>query len=278
MTLSISRALAQGKKAALFVVLGTSLGIVVHTMLVAFGISALITASPTAFLDPEDRRCRLSALACRSGDPLRLEAFGGEGRGGEGYAACQHLHRVSGSTSSNPKVIIFFMTFLPQFVSAGDPAGHAASCSSSASASSSSACRSNCGCRLGRRLAGRLAAEQQEGAARHGLYLRRRLLRSFAVKISAHAGALNVQEVSVLPDYSSSADQAHRHRASGRASCGTWRSGPRPASSLRLSPATSRTISPPCSMIGAVAVIQRLTHGMGHHQRRQLALRRRSSA
>lgn len=49
MTLSISRALAQGKKAALFVVLGTSFGIVVHTLLVAFGISALITASPTAF-------------------------------------------------------------------------------------------------------------------------------------------------------------------------------------------------------------------------------------
>ena len=40
MTLSISRALAQGKKAALFVVLGTNLGIVDHTMLVDFGISA----------------------------------------------------------------------------------------------------------------------------------------------------------------------------------------------------------------------------------------------
>jgi threonine/homoserine/homoserine lactone efflux protein len=50
MTLSISRALSQGKTPALYVVLGTSLGIVVHTMLVAFGISALITASPTAFL------------------------------------------------------------------------------------------------------------------------------------------------------------------------------------------------------------------------------------
>jgi len=33
MTLSISRALSQGKKPALYVVLGTSLGIVVHTML-----------------------------------------------------------------------------------------------------------------------------------------------------------------------------------------------------------------------------------------------------
>src|SRR5690606_41847633 len=50
MTLSISRALSQGRGPALFVVIGTSLGIVVHTMLVAFGISALITASPTAFL------------------------------------------------------------------------------------------------------------------------------------------------------------------------------------------------------------------------------------
>ena len=51
MTLSISRALSQGRGPALFVVLGTSMGIVVHTLLVAFGISALITASPTALLD-----------------------------------------------------------------------------------------------------------------------------------------------------------------------------------------------------------------------------------
>ena len=50
MTLSISRALSQGRGPALYVVVGTSLGIVVHTLLVAFGISALITASPTAFL------------------------------------------------------------------------------------------------------------------------------------------------------------------------------------------------------------------------------------
>lgn len=50
MTLSISRALSQGKAAAFFVVVGTSLGCVVHTLLVAFGISALITASPAAFM------------------------------------------------------------------------------------------------------------------------------------------------------------------------------------------------------------------------------------
>lgn len=50
MTLSMSRALAQGKKAALFVVVGIGLGILVHTLLIAFGVSALITASPIAFM------------------------------------------------------------------------------------------------------------------------------------------------------------------------------------------------------------------------------------
>lgn len=40
MTLSISRALRDGKAAGLAVLIGTNLGIAVHTMLVAFGVSA----------------------------------------------------------------------------------------------------------------------------------------------------------------------------------------------------------------------------------------------
>ncbi len=121
MTLSISRALAQGKKAALYVVLGTSLGIVVHTMLVAFGISALITASPTAFLILKTGGAAyllwLAIQAIRFGSKLSV-------------AKVEETRRSPLSNISsgfwvnllNPKVIIFFMTFLPQFVSSGDPA------------------------------------------------------------------------------------------------------------------------------------------------------------
>ncbi|ACI56983.1 Lysine exporter protein (LYSE/YGGA) [Rhizobium leguminosarum bv. trifolii WSM2304] len=121
MTLSISRSLAQGKKAALFVVVGTSLGIVVHTMLVAFGISALITASPTAFLILKTGGAAyllwLAVQAIRFGSKLtvaKVEAQKGTALANISWGFWVNL--------LNPKVIIFFMTFLPQFVSAGDPA------------------------------------------------------------------------------------------------------------------------------------------------------------
>ncbi|ARO25990.1 LysE family translocator [Rhizobium sp. S9] len=121
MTLSISRALAQGKKSALFVVVGTSLGIVVHTMLVAFGISALITASPTAFLILKTGGAAylfwLAVQAIRFGSKLIVAKI--ETQKGTALANISSGFWVN---LLNPKVIIFFMTFLPQFVSAGDPA------------------------------------------------------------------------------------------------------------------------------------------------------------
>ena len=120
MTLAISRALSQGRGPALYVVLGTSLGLVVHTLLVAFGISALITASPAAFTILKTGGAAyllwLAVQAIRYGSSFTI----GEASGPRGTP----LSNVSAGfwvNLLNPKVIIFFMTFLPQFVSAGDP-------------------------------------------------------------------------------------------------------------------------------------------------------------
>ncbi|MGF9694878.1 MULTISPECIES: LysE family translocator [unclassified Rhizobium] len=120
MTLSISRALAQGPKPALFVVVGTSLGVVCHTLLVAFGISALITASPTAFFMLKTGGAAyllwLAIQAIRYGSSLSVERVD--------QGASSALANISTGfwvNLLNPKVIIFFMTFLPQFVTAGDP-------------------------------------------------------------------------------------------------------------------------------------------------------------
>ncbi|TCR90080.1 LysE family translocator [Rhizobium sp. BK376] len=121
MTLSISRALAQGKGPALYVVLGTSVGIVVHTMLVAFGISALITASPFAFTILKTGGAAyllwLAVQAIRFGSSLSVKRV--DDVKGTPLANISTGFWVN---LLNPKVIIFFMTFLPQFVSAGDPA------------------------------------------------------------------------------------------------------------------------------------------------------------
>lgn len=121
MTLSISRALAQGKKAALFVVVGTSLGIVVHTFLVAFGVSALITASPVAFTILKTGGAAyllwLAIQAIRFGSSLSVKKMD-EARG----TPLANISTGFWVNLLNPKVIIFFMTFLPQFVTASDPA------------------------------------------------------------------------------------------------------------------------------------------------------------
>lgn len=120
MTLSISRALSQGREPALYVVIGTSLGIVVHTMLVAFGISALITASPTAFLILKTGGAAyllwLAVQAIRYGSNFTVKAAAGP-RG----TVLANISSGFWVNLLNPKVIIFFMTFLPQFISAGDP-------------------------------------------------------------------------------------------------------------------------------------------------------------
>jgi threonine/homoserine/homoserine lactone efflux protein len=121
MTLSISRALAQGRGPAMFVVVGTTFGIMVHTLLVAFGVSALITASPTAFFILKTGGAAylmwLAIQAVRFGSNLSVEKV--EGRKGSVVA---NISKGFWVNLLNPKVIIFFMTFLPQFVTPGDPA------------------------------------------------------------------------------------------------------------------------------------------------------------
>ncbi|KQY36496.1 MULTISPECIES: LysE family translocator [Rhizobium/Agrobacterium group] len=121
MTLSISRALSQGKAAAFFVVVGTSLGCVVHTLLVAFGISALITASPTAFMILKTGGAAylfwLAVQAIRYGSTLTVKKVDDTGA-----SALANISTGLWVNLLNPKVIIFFMTFLPQFVTAHDPA------------------------------------------------------------------------------------------------------------------------------------------------------------
>ena len=120
MTLWISRSLRDGRATGLTVLAGTNFGISVHTLLVAFGISALIVASPTAFLLLKTGGAGyllwLAFQAIRHGSNFVVKADGE-------ISASRSKAFVNGLWVNllNPKVIIFFMTFLPQFVTADDP-------------------------------------------------------------------------------------------------------------------------------------------------------------
>ena len=120
MTLFLGQTLTGGRARGAAAMFGASTGLIVHTMLAAFGLSALLAASATAFgivkVAGVAYLVWLAINALRHGSALTLEP---------GVGAPQSLGKVFimgvGINLLNPKCIMFFLTFLPQFVSASDP-------------------------------------------------------------------------------------------------------------------------------------------------------------
>ena len=119
MTFFLSKTVAQSRAAGLAALAGASTGLVIHTILVAAGLSVLLAASATAFTVLKIAGALylawLAIDAVRNGSSLSLDKKGGRESLSSVY--------VKGLTVNllNPKVIIFFVTFLPQFVAAADP-------------------------------------------------------------------------------------------------------------------------------------------------------------
>ena len=123
MTLFVGRALSQGRAAGMACMFGAMTGVVVHTSMVALGLSALIVASPEAFLALKifgaGYLMWLAWQAIRHGS-----AFAPDTRRASSRSLARNWATGVGINLLNPKIILFFMTFLPQFVSVDDP--HAA--------------------------------------------------------------------------------------------------------------------------------------------------------
>lgn len=121
MTLFLGRTLSDGRAAGMAAMVGASTGILIHTSLAAFGISALIAASPEAFLVLKIAGAAylvfLAAQAVLYGSSFSLNAV----QTGKRRALSAHWLTGIGINLLNPKIILFFVTFLPQFVSASDP-------------------------------------------------------------------------------------------------------------------------------------------------------------
>jgi threonine/homoserine/homoserine lactone efflux protein len=122
MTLFLSKTVAQSRAAGFASLGGTLVGVVVHSLLVAAGLSVLLAASATAFTVLKVVGALylvyLAVDALRHGSSLSLDRR----RDPEPLRAA--LVKGLFVNLLNPKVIIFFVTFLPQFVAADDP--HAA--------------------------------------------------------------------------------------------------------------------------------------------------------
>lgn len=123
MSLFLAKTMAGGRKAGMASMLGAMTGCCVHTLLAALGLSALLAASVTAFTILKI----VGALyllwmafdAVRNGSSLSIKE---EGRGEVSF--WKTFFMGVGINLTNPKIVLFFVTFLPQFVDAADP--HAA--------------------------------------------------------------------------------------------------------------------------------------------------------
>jgi threonine/homoserine/homoserine lactone efflux protein len=107
--------MSRGRAAGIAFGLGCGCGCLSHTLLAALGVSALIAASPTAF------------LALRIGGGLYLVWLGvralrsrGQARAATVRETDEPLSRLFAkgllANAVNPKVALFFLSFLPQFI------------------------------------------------------------------------------------------------------------------------------------------------------------------
>ena len=121
---TIGRALTVGRRDALLSVLGNALGIVVQVLLVAVGLGAVVAASATAYTVLKIAGAVyvvwLGVQAIRHRADARHALLAGGEVGPERAGRSLATGFVVGVT--NPKTIVFFVAFLPQFTSASGPA------------------------------------------------------------------------------------------------------------------------------------------------------------
>lgn len=117
----VGRSISQGRKAGVVSVLGISSGGTVHTVAAALGLSAILAASASAFTVV---RLAGAAYLVYLGSRLLLDRTVAATAAPElPTQKLWTIYRQGAMTNVlNPKVALFFLSFLPQFV---DPASHA---------------------------------------------------------------------------------------------------------------------------------------------------------
>ena len=116
----ISRSLAQGRLAGVCSALGVCLGILVHTALAALGVGAVLMASEGLFLALKLAGAAYLVylgLALLLKRPAAVALHGAATR----LTPAALVRQGMLSNVTNPKIVLFFFAFLPQFVDPASP-------------------------------------------------------------------------------------------------------------------------------------------------------------
>ncbi len=113
----LTQSAVHGVRAGVIVVLGLCTGLILQTIAAALGLAAVVAAAPALFW----------AIKCLGAAYLLYLAFmawthakdGAEGRGAVSLSPFALWRRGVIMNITNPKVLIFFLAFFPQFVPAG---------------------------------------------------------------------------------------------------------------------------------------------------------------
>ena len=116
----ITRSLAQGRLAGVASAFGVCTGILVHTALAALGVGAILLASEALFMG-----VKLAGAGYLIFIGARMLVSRASGPGIEAAAGRLTLRSLFAqgvlSNVSNPKIVLFFLAFLPQFVDPASP-------------------------------------------------------------------------------------------------------------------------------------------------------------
>jgi threonine/homoserine/homoserine lactone efflux protein len=117
----VGRSVSQGRRAGLLSVLGIVSGTVIHTLAAAFGLSAILAASARAFVVV---KLAGAVYLAYLGIAMLLRRPAGAGTGAAvPPERAWAVYRAGLLTNVlNPKVALFFLAFLPQFIAPA--AGH----------------------------------------------------------------------------------------------------------------------------------------------------------
>lgn len=109
-----------GAKAGIFVTLGLCVGVLIQTLMAAFGVAAVVAASPTLLLIVQ--LAGAAYLLYLAWGAWRAPVGNEHGESASKYPKLTHFQlwrRGILMNITNPKVLIFFLAFFPQFIIKG---------------------------------------------------------------------------------------------------------------------------------------------------------------